>query len=255
MIQNTKLKWTRDEMLIAFNLYCKIPFGQIHNKNPKIIQLAAKLNRTPSSVSWKLANLARFDESLKMRNIKGASHGSRLEKEIWDEYYKDPEQIIYESEKLLFEYNLFIDVENKDTVYIKKHLLGHDVTRNVKCRVNQNFFRSMVLATYENRCWISGICNSKLLIAGHIIPWSVNAKERLNPSNGICLNALFDKAFDTGLITITPDYVVVISECLLKNNCKGYFSQFNHMQLKAPRRFLPNKEFLSYHNKKIFNSI
>lgn len=91
-------------MIIAFNLYCKISFGQIHIHNPKIIELAKVLHRTPSSVSWKLANFSRFDETLQKRNIKGATHGSKLEKEIWDEFNSDRENFIYNSEKLISNY-------------------------------------------------------------------------------------------------------------------------------------------------------
>ena len=71
-------KWTREELIIAFNLYCKIPFGKIHIHNPDIISLAKILGRTPSAVSWKLANFASLDPFLKKRNISGASHGSKL---------------------------------------------------------------------------------------------------------------------------------------------------------------------------------
>ena len=71
--------WTREELIVAFNLYCKIPFGRIHIRNPLIIQLAQSLGRTPSAVSWKLANFARLDPALKRRNVKGAAHGARAE--------------------------------------------------------------------------------------------------------------------------------------------------------------------------------
>jgi putative restriction endonuclease len=49
--------WTRNELIVAFNLYCRTPFGRIDRRNPEIIALAAALDRTPSAVSWKLANL------------------------------------------------------------------------------------------------------------------------------------------------------------------------------------------------------
>ena len=39
----TRKNWTRDELIVAFNLYCKLPFGKIHNKNPAIIELAVLL--------------------------------------------------------------------------------------------------------------------------------------------------------------------------------------------------------------------
>jgi putative restriction endonuclease len=77
---------TRKELIVAFNLYCKIPFGKIHNINPDVIELARVLGRTPSSLSWKLANFASLDPLLKKRNISGATHGSGLEREIWEEF-------------------------------------------------------------------------------------------------------------------------------------------------------------------------
>ena len=66
-------EWTREELILAFNLYCKIPFGRIHHGNPKIIELAEALGRTPAALSWKLANFARLDPALKRRNIVGAT--------------------------------------------------------------------------------------------------------------------------------------------------------------------------------------
>jgi putative restriction endonuclease len=74
-ITEKRRSWTRNELILAFNLYCQIPFGRIHIRNPEIIALAARLQRSPSAVSWKLANLARLDPTLAKRNIKGATHG------------------------------------------------------------------------------------------------------------------------------------------------------------------------------------
>jgi putative restriction endonuclease len=75
--------WTREELIVAFNLYCKIPFGRIHIRTPLVIELARAIDRTPSAVSWKLANFARLDPALKKRNIAGATHGARAEVAIW----------------------------------------------------------------------------------------------------------------------------------------------------------------------------
>ena len=85
----TRRNWTREELIIAFNLYCKTPFGQIHIRNPEIIDLANLIKRTPSAVSWKLANFARLDPSLQRRGIVGATHGSKSEKVIWDEFNQE----------------------------------------------------------------------------------------------------------------------------------------------------------------------
>ncbi len=92
--------WTREELVVAFNLYCKIPFGRIHIRNPQIIELANALARTPSAVSWKLANFARLDPALQKRNIAGATHGARAEVEIWNEFSNDWDRLAFESERL-----------------------------------------------------------------------------------------------------------------------------------------------------------
>jgi len=82
-------EWSREELIVAFNLYCKIPFGKIHIRNPRIIELARSIGRTPSAVSWKLANFARLDPSLRERNVFGAAHGAKMEVEIWQEFSRD----------------------------------------------------------------------------------------------------------------------------------------------------------------------
>lgn len=245
--------WSKDEMIVAFNLYCKIPFGQIHIHNPRIKELSKILGRTPSAVSWKLANFARFDASLQKRDIKGASHGSKLEMDIWNEYNNNREDFVYESEKLLSSFtNKPLIPRIKEDSEFDQSRLGLVKERLVKTRVNQQFFRATIIATYSNKCWVTGISIPELLIASHIIPWSVDEKNRLNPQNGICLNALFDKAFDHGLLTITPEYYIRISKRLLISNNSDFFLRFNDKKLSSPNRFAPKPEFLAYHNSKIF---
>lgn len=94
-------EWTREELIVAFNRYCRIPFGRIHNRNPSVIQLAKAIGRTPSALSWKLANFARLDPTLKKRNIAGATHGAQSEIEVWNEFASNWEKLAFESERLL----------------------------------------------------------------------------------------------------------------------------------------------------------
>jgi len=75
-------QWKREELIAAFNLYCKIPFAKIHYTRPQVIELARIINRTPSSVALKLVNFARHDPKLQARHVSGMSHGSKGEKEI-----------------------------------------------------------------------------------------------------------------------------------------------------------------------------
>ena len=57
-----------------------------------------------------------------------------------------------------------------------------------------------------------------MLVAGHIVPWAADAQNRLNPRNGIAINALHDKAFENGLLTITPDYTIRV---VTRNEARG----------------------------------
>lgn len=84
-----------------------------------------------------------------------------------------------------------------------------------KERVNQSAFRNEILGAYDNKCCITGIDIKELLVASHIKPWSKSdKKEKTDPRNGLCLNALHDRAFDRGLIAISDKYTVVVSKKL-----------------------------------------
>lgn len=200
--------WTRDELILAINLYCKLPFGRLHRLNPEVINLSKLINRTPSSVALKLVNFASLDPSLKERGIKGASNASKLDAEILSEFYNHWDILPYESEKLLaqFEHTTVEQLNQISEEELPKE--GKVREQVVKVRVNQSFFRSTILAAYNTTCCITGINQAEFLIAGHIRPWGIDEKNRLNPRNGIAINALHDKAFEAGLITITPEYLI-----------------------------------------------
>ncbi|MFC4211900.1 HNH endonuclease [Pedobacter lithocola] len=195
--------WTREELILAINLYCKIPFGRLHNSNPEIIKLANLIGRTASSVAYKLVNFASLDPSLKARGIKGASNASKLDAEIWNEFFNNWDVLPYESEKLLAKLQHKTIEQLNPIPEAELYREGKTKEQLVMVRVNQSFFRSSILASYNNTCCITGITQPELLVAGHIKPWSVDEKNRLNPQNGIAINALHDKAFETGLMTIT----------------------------------------------------
>lgn len=249
--------WSHEELIVAFNLYCTLTFTRINANNKAIKELAEIIGRTNNAVAMKLANFARLDPSLQSRDVKGMRHGGHGEELVWNEFNGDWEKLAYESEIILAKYKgvpieTLIDVS--DISEIKE---GKDRDSIVKTRVNQNFFRKTILASYNQTCCITGIKSPELLVASHIIPWAVNEKERMNPQNGLCLNALHDKAFDIGLITITSDYRVKISE-LLKSNLNlitdRFFLPFENRPIIYPSRFMPNKEFLEFHLNNVFKS-
>jgi putative restriction endonuclease len=247
--------WTRNELILAINLYCKLPFGRLHRLNPEVINLANLINRTPSSIALKLVNFASLDKSLKARGIKGASNASKLDNEIWNEFFNHWDILPYESEKLLaqFENTTVEQLNNIPTEELPK--TGKVREQVVKARVNQSFFRSTILAAYNNTCCITGINQSELLIAGHIRPWGIDEKNRLNPRNGIAINALHDKAFEAGYITITPEFTIKISPLILKQKSQhsvDFFGKFENQKIILPSRFLPDISFLKYHNEERF---
>lgn len=136
---------------------------------------------------------------------------------------------------------------------------GDDKISLTKQRKGQEYFRHMILANYGCRCALTGIDVPQLLLASHIIPWAEKShkKDRLNPSNGICLSALYDKAFDKGLITISPDdYTVLLSSALREYESKEYFDRhFGNIagrQITMPVEYKPNRDFLAYHRDKVF---
>lgn len=244
--------WTRDELILAMNLYYKTPFGKLHNRNPEIIQLAKLIDRTSSSVAYKLVNLASLDPSLQARGIKGAVNASKLDRAIWNEFYEHWDILPFESEKLLAKMKK-VSIEKLNNIP-ESELPKEGKVREqmVKIRVNQCLFRKAILASYNNTCCITGIQQPELLVAGHIRPWGIDEKNRLNPSNGILLNALHDKAFENGLITITKDFKVKISSTFKKKDDKitrDYFVKYEGKSIILPSKFLPEIEFLKYHNK------
>ncbi len=139
---------------------------------------------------------------------------------------------------------------------------GEDVASESKRRKGQDYFRRMILANYNCRCALTGIDMPQLLLASHIIPWrdKSHKQDRLNPENGICLSALYDKAFDKGLITFSPDdYSICLSSALRENETKEYYDQhFGCIVGKKfimPNAFKPNRDFLAYHREKVFVGI
>ncbi|MBE9607799.1 HNH endonuclease [Chitinilyticum piscinae] len=251
--------WTRDQLLIAINLYCQLPFGRLHKTNPLIIVTAHKIGRTPSALAMKLCNFASLDPEIIGNGRKGLAGASNLDREIWAEFTQDPETIGYQSQLMVDQLaqhdaalsSLSSEVEPTD---ISNHYYGEDVLVQAKARVKQAFFRKAVLSSYEHRCCITGLAEPKLLVASHIVPWSKDERNRLNPANGLCLSALHDKE---GLLTIRPDFTICVSERLLTDQsqlAKDYFWRFNGEGITLPNKFNPDPSFLAYHAEHVFIS-
>ena len=248
----TKNNWTREETIVAFNVYCKIPFKESSKSNPTVIKYANIIGRSPSALNMKIGNFGRLDPELKKQGITGLINGSKLEEEIWNEFNGNWEKLAFESEELIAKF------QNKDLEEISFETFpeGKERETTVKSRVNQNFFRSTILSSYNVKCCITGLAIPDFLVASHIIPWSKNKENRVNPHNGLCLNSIHDKAFDKGFITVTTDFKIKISNyfCDYSNDksVNDFFLKYDNKSIIKPQRFLPSKDFLDYHNQNIF---
>lgn len=251
--------WTRDELIIAMNLYCKLPFGLLHARNPEVTALARLLERTPGSVAMKLCNLASFDLTHQKRGIKGLSGASGKDREVWNQFENDWDTLAYESEKLLAERR---GISLEEAAEIQESELprsGRERERMVKQRVNQSFFRSAVLAAYEGRCCITGIAAPELLVASHVVPWALNEAARVNPRNGLCLNAFHDRAFDRGLITLSDAWTIQVAPRLLRiktdETTAQWLVSFHGKPIRLPHRYRPEIEFARWHRENCFQAV
>lgn len=246
--------WSREETILAYELYCRTPFGRIHSRNPEIIELANLIGRTSGSVALKMSNLARFDPELQKRNITAMPHGSKMDGIVFEEFSKDWQELSYQAQIIRAQLQNKEVAEIVDLADIESIPPGEYRERMMKTRVGQYFFRKSVLNSYGNRCCITGINKADLLIASHIKPWAVSDEhtERTNPSNGLCLNALHDRAFDKGLITLDGQYRIIISDRIrdveMDKETSVWFWQYDKQCIVLPDKFLPGKRFIEYHN-------
>lgn len=245
--------WAREELLLAFNLYCKLPFGQFDDRNPSVNELARLIGRSPSAVAMKLSNFASLDPYHQQRGIRGLSNSSQADKAIWDEFHGDWERLAVESETILAHITgraseTLVDLAGEDAGIFQGPT---EAEIPVKVRLAQRFFRATVLSSYRDCCCVCGIPVRNLLVASHIIPWRDRADLRVNPKNGLCLCALHDKAFDRGLIAVTPDYVVLISpeisQYMPNAALSNSFEIYSSRKINLPDKFIPEPEYLDFH--------
>jgi putative restriction endonuclease len=124
----------------------------------------------------------------------------------------------------------------------------------VQVRVTQARFRCTILASYNATCCKSGLSAPKLLVASHIVPWNMDTQNRLNPSNGLCLSALHDRAYDQGPLTELPDFNIRVTEDLRRPELDPFtqcsLAQCQGQAIRLSERFRPAPAFLEAHAKR-----
>lgn len=252
-----RIQWSKEHVKIAFSLYCKLPFGKLHKSNPDIVCLANLLGRTPSAVAMKLVNIASLDPAITSTGRSGLKNASAMDKEVWKEFSNNWDELALESLKLYkaLEKDKGADLPQSELDRELESYVGETKSVVIQQRVRQDFFRKSVLSSYKGTCCMSGLSEARLLIASHIVPWSEDKLNRLNPRNGLCLSAIHDKAFDRGFITLDDDFRVVLSRDFKANNnpfIQQTFSPIEGKPITLPERFKPDISFLAKHRNLVF---
>lgn len=242
--------WTNEERLLALGLYYQMPFGQIHSRNPVIVRVSTGMNRTPSSLAMKMLNFASLDPLIRQSGRRGLGNASEGDGLFWEEFAARREEAVDEVEQRLETLGVAEvpeDIPSGET----------EIVRLVKQRRGQRFFRASVLASYSSTCCMSGISDPRLLIASHIVPWRDDEQARLDPQNGFCLSSLHDRLFDSGIITVTPDYSILVSPAYIRNRTDEFSVRHIHSldrtSITLPQKFAPLASYLDYHNRNVFD--
>jgi putative restriction endonuclease len=251
--------WTKEQIKLAFHLYCQLPYGRIHGRNPEIMSLAKVIGRTSDAVAMKMLNIASIDPAITSSGRTGLGNASALDRAVWDEFHSDWERLAVECQLLRqqLDQKFVPEFEIESNLPLPQDFTGE--TRQVLAtqRIKQQFFRRAVLSSYRGRCCMSGVSDPRLLVASHIVPWSSDKSNRLNPSNGLCLSAIHDRAFDKGLISLTNDGMIILSIEIKKCKdtfVKSTFFKLENKPIEMPERFRPSCEFLKHHRDKILLS-
>jgi predicted restriction endonuclease len=207
----------------------------------------------------KLVNFASLDPTQRARGVKGLAGHSRSDEQVWNEFRCDWDKMTVLSEANLQNMEAAKEpatpkVADPDADYVPPDV-PTETAATVKVRTMQSFFRKVVLAAYNSKCCVTGNPVEDLLVASHILPWSEFPQHRLNPKNGICLVAHFDRAFDRHLITFDSEMRLTLSPVLKRHlpnpAIESEFVRREGQRLTCPDRFLPDMTFLAYHRERM----
>ena len=198
-----------------------------------------------------MRNFQFLDPGVTGAGKKGMSHVAKADKEIFEEFQNDWGNLGAQAEEIVG-LALFDGTPEKGARPISS------LTEKNKVSRERHFFRASVIASYENRCCITGLTLPTLLVASHIKPYSQcrTSSDRTDPHNGLLLNTFHDKAFDQGLITVTKDYSIRVAQ-KVKDYANDEFTKnclvgLEGTKIILPRNFIPAIECLEYHNDIIF---
>ena len=202
----------------------------------------------------KACNFASLDPAFRATGRRALSGASEADRAVWHEFMTDAEHVAAEAEDVFA--RLDPPAAFAEHADVQPPPGETDVLRLVRARRVQSFFRAAVLTSYGSRCAVTGLAVPELLVASHIIPWSASVERRADPTNGLCLNALFDRAFDRGLMTLDEDHRVVVSHRLQTAadaaDLPCSLRDAHGRRIHLPARLAPDAAALAHHRANVF---
>ncbi|KAB7898215.1 hypothetical protein GA565_20780 [Rouxiella sp. S1S-2] len=104
-----------------------------------------------------------------------------------------------------------------DNTIEKEDVADRDTVREImiKARIGQGPYRKNLIDIWNGKCSATGLDYTELLIASHILPWSLSEPhERIDPFNGFLLSPNIDKLFDKGLISFTDEGALLLGKLI-----------------------------------------
>lgn len=267
-MDRTGIRWDEDEITLCLGLYYLYSSGSVSFEDG-VKALGKMLGRTRGSVGFKLGNIASCDNP-----GRGFPNISKLDLAVFRKYSGNIDSLFLDIREILSRRgygNADASILLKGNPYSGSYDYNQDYLNEttdadysaesretiVRVREKQWAFRTALLTNYDRTCCISGIAMPQLLVASHIVPWAADKSKRLDPSNGLLLNSILDRAFDQGLITFGLEkHDLIVSDRIRDEKTLDYLSSFRGRILALPKHSnaIPAKENLQYHNDVIFNS-
>jgi len=127
-------------------------------------------------------------------------------------------------------------------------------TIEIQARVKQSVFRKKVLSNFRESCCLTGINETPLIVASHIVPWANKVEYRLDPANGLALFVTYDKLFDLGYFSLDNNLKVILTS-KIKNfspELQSVLNNIDNKKVTEPLNYIIKKEYLEYHRDMIF---
>ena len=245
-------KWTISEEILALYLYVNGGRRVATYSSNDAKRIAAFTGKTLGSIVLKTANFRSFDTS---KISEGMRHTSELDHLVWNLYYGKWDALIEDAGGILADPATYSWESAYGNIGNPSRYDLPDFTQSVRRRIGQERVRAMALLNYGQKCCMCGIDHPSILRASHIVPWSARSDIRGDPKNVLCLCALHDALFDSGLISVDSSRKIVTAN--FDGKYPGLTLELKKIDGKSiahPKHSfaVPKSEYLEYHLKNVF---